>query len=72
MSYQYAILPNDIRIIHRQTTSAVAHCGGVAIDAGTRDELPEENGLAHFIEHLIFKGTKKTEKPSISLADWKM
>ena len=57
MSYQYAILPNGIRIIHRQTTSAVAHCG-VAIDAGTRDELPEENGLAHFIEHLIFKGTK--------------
>jgi predicted Zn-dependent peptidase len=57
MTYQYATLPNGIRIIHRQTGGNVAHCG-VAINAGARDELPEENGIAHFIEHILFKGTK--------------
>jgi len=57
MTYNYAQLSNGIRIIHRETTGNVAHCG-VAIDAGSRDELPEENGIAHFIEHIIFKGTK--------------
>jgi len=57
MTYNYARLSNGIRIIHRETTGNVAHCG-VAINAGSRDELPEENGLAHFIEHIIFKGTK--------------
>ncbi len=36
----------------------MAHCG-VAINAGSRDERDEENGIAHFIEHLIFKGTKR-------------
>ena len=32
---------------------------GVAVDAGTRDELPDESGMAHFVEHLLFKGTKR-------------
>jgi predicted Zn-dependent peptidase len=36
----------------------VAHCG-VIVNAGSRDELPEETGMAHFIEHVIFKGTNK-------------
>lgn len=57
MTYQYATLPNGIRIVHRQTGGNVAHCG-IAINAGARDELPEENGIAHFIEHILFKGTK--------------
>lgn len=58
MTYNYATLKNGIRIIHRETTANVAHCG-VAINAGSRDELPDENGIAHFIEHIIFKGTAK-------------
>lgn len=57
MTYNYAQLSNGIRIIHRETTGNVAHCG-VVINAGSRDELPTENGIAHFIEHIIFKGTK--------------
>jgi predicted Zn-dependent peptidase len=57
MTYNYAQLSNGIRIIHRETAGNVAHCG-VAINAGSRDELPTENGIAHFIEHIIFKGTK--------------
>ncbi len=44
--------------MHIPTTGQVAHCG-LLINAGSRDELPGEEGLAHFIEHVIFKGTKK-------------
>lgn len=51
-------LKNGIRIIHQQTDSPVAHLG-VLINAGSRDEKEEEHGLAHFIEHSVFKGTKK-------------
>jgi predicted Zn-dependent peptidase len=49
-------LPNGIRLVHLPTASAVAHCG-IIINAGSRDELPEEHGVAHFIEHMLFKGT---------------
>ena len=51
-------LPNGLRIIHEPTLSKVAYCG-FAIDAGTRDEAEDEQGMAHFVEHLIFKGTEK-------------
>ena len=50
--------PNGLRIIHEPTLSKVAYCG-FAIDAGTRDEAENEQGMAHFVEHLIFKGTEK-------------
>ena len=49
-------LPNGIRLVHLPTASAVAHCG-IIINAGSRDELAEEHGVAHFIEHMLFKGT---------------
>lgn len=58
MYYNEHILPNGLRIIHRSSLSKVAYCG-FAIDAGTRDENDEQQGMAHFVEHLIFKGTKK-------------
>ena len=43
-------------MVHRWTPSPVAYVG-VMVGAGTRDELPEENGMAHYIEHCVFKGT---------------
>ena len=49
-------LANGIRVIYLQVNSPVAHCG-LFINAGSRDELPHEFGLAHFIEHSVFKGT---------------
>ena len=52
----YHILPNGLKIVHRLTDSPVAFVG-VMVGAGTRDELPEENGMAHYIEHCVFKGT---------------
>ena len=58
MTYNTHTLPNGIRIIHAPNQSAVAYCG-FAIDAGTRDESENEQGMAHFVEHLIFKGTQK-------------
>ena len=58
MHYNEYTLPNGLRIIHEPTLSKVAYCG-FAIDAGTRDEAENEQGMAHFVEHLIFKGTEK-------------
>lgn len=53
-----ATLPNGLRIIHTPSPTAVAYCG-YAIDVGTRDENADEAGWAHFVEHMLFKGTRK-------------
>ena len=58
MTTQTHILPNGLRIIHLPSDSRVAYCG-FAINAGARDEKPDEHGLAHFVEHTLFKGTRK-------------
>jgi predicted Zn-dependent peptidase len=58
MDHQTHILQNGIRIVHLPVSSNVAHLG-VFINAGSRDEKPGESGMAHFIEHTIFKGTDK-------------
>ena len=54
----YHILPNGVKIVHLRTPSPVAYIG-VMVGVGTRDELPEENGMAHYIEHCVFKGTAR-------------
>ncbi len=54
---QTFVLKNEIRIIHQETNSPVSHFG-VLINTGSRDEEADEQGIAHFIEHVIFKGTK--------------
>lgn len=56
--YTTAVLSNGLRIIHTSSPTSVVYCG-YAIDAGTRDELPSEHGLAHFVEHMLFKGTSR-------------
>ena len=58
MQYNIHTLSNGLRIIHEPSSSKVAYCG-FAVDAGTRDEAENEQGKAHFVEHLIFKGTRK-------------
>ena len=52
------ILPNGIKILHKYRPGAIAHMS-LMVNTGMRDELPNENGLAHFVEHMLFKGTKK-------------
>ena len=56
LNSQFSIA-NGIRILHLTDNMPISYVG-VAIDAGTRDELPNESGMAHFVEHLLFKGTK--------------
>lgn len=55
---QQHTLSNGLRIIHQHIQSKVAYCG-YAIDAGTRDEAEHQQGMAHFVEHMLFKGTQK-------------
>lgn len=52
------ILPNGIKILHKHRSGAIAHLS-LMVNTGMRDEMADENGLAHFIEHMLFKGTKK-------------
>jgi predicted Zn-dependent peptidase len=51
-------LNNGIRLVHYRIPGLVAHCG-LIINTGSRDETDQEHGIAHFIEHVLFKGTKK-------------
>ncbi len=56
MNYNVCTLPSGMRVIHLPSASPVVYCG-IAVGAGTRHELAGEEGLAHFCEHLSFKGT---------------
>ena len=58
MIVQTHILSNGLRIIHLPVNSSVAYCG-FAVNVGARDEKKHEHGLAHFVEHTLFKGTRK-------------
>jgi len=51
-------LNNGIRLVHHRIPGLVAHCG-IIINVGSRDEQDREHGVAHFIEHMLFKGTRK-------------
>jgi predicted Zn-dependent peptidase len=51
-------LPNGMRVIHKEVPRAASHVA-LVVNAGTRDEQKGEAGVAHFIEHCLFKGTKK-------------
>lgn len=52
------VLPNGITILHKYRGGDVAHIA-LMVNTGMRDEMPNENGLAHLIEHMLFKGTKR-------------
>lgn len=58
MQYNTYTLANGLRIVHLPSASGVVYCG-YGICAGTRDEQPGEEGLAHFCEHATFKGTAR-------------
>ncbi|MFD2144233.1 M16 family metallopeptidase [Mucilaginibacter antarcticus] len=58
MEYQLHTLTNGIRIMYKHAPSAITHCC-LLVNAGSRDELPQQEGLAHFIEHLLFKETER-------------
>jgi len=56
--YYIHTLSNGIRLVHKPVTGSVSHVG-LFINTGSRDELPDEHGLAHLIEHMLFKGTAR-------------
>ncbi len=58
MEYQSYTLPNGLRIIHLPSEGNVSYCG-FFVNAGTRDEASDQFGMAHFTEHMLFKGTAK-------------
>ena len=56
MLLSYHTLDNGIRLVHHRTNGMVMHCG-LLVNTGSRDESAAEHGMAHFIEHMLFKGT---------------
>ncbi len=64
MNFEEFELPNGIRCIFQSRNSEIIHIG-LMINAGARDESMEQDGLAHFIEHALFKGTKKRKSYQI-------
>lgn len=58
MPHDIVRLRNGLRLIHKETSSPISHFG-ILVNAGTRDESADQMGLAHFVEHTIFKGTEK-------------
>ena len=57
-------LENGLRIIHLRNNASVSYCG-VIVNAGSRDEADAQHGMAHFIEHMLFKGTNKRRSSQI-------
>lgn len=53
------VLQNGIRVLTEQMPSCLSASIGVWVTNGSRDEIPEAGGIAHFIEHLLFKGTAR-------------
>ena len=58
--FQTHHLTNGLRIIHHPFPSEISYCG-IAVNTGSRDEFSDEQGMAHFVEHMLFKGTEKRQ-----------
>ncbi len=63
-TYYNHTLANGLRIVFKPDNCAVSYCG-IVINTGSRDELEDEQGMAHFIEHMLFKGTSKRRSAHI-------
>ncbi|MBT8216995.1 MAG: insulinase family protein [Acidimicrobiia bacterium] len=68
MHYELSALPNGLRIITDTMPDVRSVALGVWVDAGTRDEFPNEAGAAHFLEHLLFKGSDRLSAQQIAEA----
>lgn len=66
--YSKTVLENGIRVVSSRMLGVRSVCLGVWVDTGSRDEKPGENGISHFIEHLVFKGTKKRSARDIAVS----
>jgi predicted Zn-dependent peptidase len=66
MGVEITRLPNGLHVITQNMPHLETVALGVWVKAGARDELPEENGIAHFLEHMAFKGTKRRSAQAIA------
>lgn len=64
--HQKTILPNGVRVVTEKIPHVRSISLGLWIEVGTRDETPEENGVSHFIEHMMFKGTRGRNSKEIA------
>ena len=58
-SYRKTVLPNGVRVISEEIPTVRSVSVGIWIDTGSRDETETNNGISHFVEHMVFKGTKR-------------
>ena len=65
-TYKKTILPNGVRIVTEEIPHVRSLSLGFWIETGSRDEFPANNGISHFIEHMVFKGTKKRNVKEIA------
>lgn len=63
---QKTVLPNGLKIITEEIPHVHSVSVGIWVEAGSRDECPEENGICHFVEHMLFKGTKRRSARQIA------
>lgn len=66
LHYELTTLPNGLRVITEPMPSLRSVALGCWVDTGTRDELPNEHGASHFLEHLLFKGSEKLSARQVS------
>lgn len=64
INYLSHTLTNGLRLVHKPMAGNVSYCGFI-VNAGTRDENNEEHGMAHFVEHMLFKGTANRRSHNI-------
>lgn len=64
--YHKSVLDGGVRLVTEQLSSASSVALGFWVSVGSRDEGPEENGLAHLLEHMVFKGTDRRDKLAIA------
>lgn len=64
--FNKTILPNGIKVLTESVPYVKSFSLGFWFDVGSRDETPENNGITHFIEHMLFKGTKNRSTKKIA------
>ena len=66
MKAQLSHLPNGLRVATREMPHATTVSIGIWVNAGARDEAPNEQGIAHMLEHMAFKGTERRDAQTIA------
>ena len=66
VNFRKTVLPSGLRIVAEMIPHVRSVSFGVWVDVGSRDEKPEKNGISHFIEHMVFKGTETRSAQQIA------